>query len=320
MSDVVYDKSGFTADFVSVGLKLKNEEMRQGLSLAVFYGAKMVGGVVLTELSPKNSVWLNIYTTDRHWCSKRVLQKIFGVGFDVLECRRINALIAVDNKASLSLAERFGFVREGKMRRYGADGQDVYVLGLLREECKFIKQKGENEMSGGFKAVGSALGAGTANIKPYGSETNMLNYLKNYNSQTYDNTLNNLVNNAYNMSQNLNNMGNYTFNVDGSDEARKRAENAAWQAYSDRLQPKFEQQTNDLETRLQNQGITVGSNAYNRAMSNLRQNQNDSYNQAAYQAVLSGQNAFNNSLANAVSAGNFNNNAQAAYISQILSQ
>ncbi len=174
-------------------------------------------------------------------------------------------------------------------------------------------------MSSGFKAVGSALGAGNHFAGTYGSESDILNYLNNYDTKNYDNTLSNMTNQAYAMSQNLGNMGNYNFSVNGSDEARQRAENATWQAYTSRLQPQFAQQTDNLETRLQNQGITVGSNAYNRAMNNLQQTQNDSYNQAAYQSVLSGQNAFNQSFNNSLAAANFSNTAQQNYINQIMS-
>ncbi|MBP5398895.1 MAG: tail fiber domain-containing protein [Alphaproteobacteria bacterium] len=175
-------------------------------------------------------------------------------------------------------------------------------------------------MSSGFKAVGKMLGAGGASTNRYTSENNILNYLKNYDTSTYDNTLQNLLNNAYNMSKNINNMGSYVFNVDGSDEARQRAENATYQAYTNLLAPEFEQQTNNLETRLQNQGIGVGSAAYNSAMDNLLKNQNNAYNEAAYRSVLAGQNAFNQSLNNEISAGTFANNAQNNYLSQILSQ
>lgn len=174
-------------------------------------------------------------------------------------------------------------------------------------------------MSSGFKAVGSALGAGNHFTGTYGSESDILNYLNNYDTKNYDSTLSNMTNQAYAMSQNLGNMGNYNFSVNGSDEARQRAENATWQAYTSRLQPQFAQQADNLETRLQNQGITVGSNAYNRAMNNLQQTQNDSYNQAAYQSVLSGQNAFSNSLNDSMSAANFGNTAQQNYINQIMS-
>ena len=175
-------------------------------------------------------------------------------------------------------------------------------------------------MSSGFKAVGKLLGAGGNSTSRYSSENNILNYLKNYDTSTYDNTVQNLLNNAYNMSQNVNNMGDYVFSVDGSDEARKRAENATYNAYTNLLAPEFARQTNNLETRLQNQGIGVGTTAYNNAMNALLQTQNDSYNNAAYHSVLAGQNAYNQSLSNAISAGNFANDAQKNYLSQILAQ
>lgn len=46
-----------------------------------------------------------------------------------------------------------------------------------------------------------------------------------------------------------------------------------------RLDPRFADQRNALHTRLANQGITPGSEAYNREMQLLGQNENDAYNQ-----------------------------------------
>lgn len=45
-----------------------------------------------------------------------------------------------------------------------------------------------------------------------------------------------------------------------------------------RLDPRFERESNDLQTRLANQGITPGSEAYNREMDRLAYNKNDAYN------------------------------------------
>lgn len=138
MSDIFYDKSGFIADFVADGLKLEREEMRRGYAFAIVADGKIAGGVVFTELRAGISVWISIYTINKRWCSARCLRNIFGIAYDVLGCRRINALISIHNRASLSLAKRCGFVWEGNMRRYGNDGHDVCVLGMLREECNFI--------------------------------------------------------------------------------------------------------------------------------------------------------------------------------------
>jgi|GEM_PF-1273929 len=146
-----------------------------------------------------------------------------------------------------------------------------------------------------------------------------MDYLKNYNTSNVDNTLNSLTNYASNSAaQNLNNMGDYTFSVDGSDSARQRAIDATYNAYVDKLTPQFEQRREDLATALQNKGLPVGSEAYERAMNDLEKEQNDALNQAAYASVLNGQNAFTQSLGDAVTAGQFGNAAQQSYITQLL--
>lgn len=145
------------------------------------------------------------------------------------------------------------------------------------------------------------------------------NYLKNYDTSNVDNTLSNLTNWASNSSANLNNMGDYTFNVDGSDNARQRAENALYNSVVDKVTPQFERQRENMATMLQNQGIPVGSEAYSRAMGDLEEKQADTLQQAAYQSVLGGQDAFSQSLGDEVAAGGFGNTAQQAYINQLLS-
>lgn len=157
---------------------------------------------------------------------------------------------------------------------------------------------------------------GTNTVKYDNSGTqNLINYLQGINTSNVDNTLSNMSMAANSMSQNLaNNLGNYNFNIDGSDAARQRAENATYQSYVDKLTPQFQNQLSDLATSLQNKGLAVGSEAYNRAMSDLRSDQNDTLNQAAYKAVLNGQNAFTQSITDQVHAGDYTIRANQDYI------
>lgn len=73
-----------------------------------------------------------------------------------------------------------------------------------------------------------------------------------------------------------------------------------------------------MNTKLQNQGLSVGSTAYQNAVSSLQDSQYDALNNAAYESIIQGQNAFTNSLNNAVTAGNFTNNARQQSLSEIL--
>ncbi len=143
-----------------------------------------------------------------------------------------------------------------------------------------------------------------------------LSYLSGVDTSDYDAVNENFQNLANQMSQS-GNLGSWNWSVDGSDEARQRAEAAAFQSYLDKTTPIYEQQTDDLQTRLINQGLTPGSEAYQRAMTDLQDSQNDATNQAAYNATLAGQNAFTQSLNDQINAGNFGNNAQTGYVNQI---
>lgn len=161
---------------------------------------------------------------------------------------------------------------------------------------------------------------GTKKVKYDTTATkNLLNYLNSYDTSGVDTTLSNLTDWASkSSSENLPNMGSYTFGVDGSETARKRAEDAYYNSMVDKLNPQFERQRSDYATLLQNQGLPVGSEAYERAMGDLAEKQNDALQQAAYSAVLGGQDAFSQSLSDEINAGNFGNTAQQAYINQLL--
>ena len=136
---------------------------------------------------------------------------------------------------------------------------------------------------------------------------NMLNYYQNYDTSLADNTLKNLGETAYDLSQNLTD---YISSVNASDEARKEAQNAVWNSYQSLLQPEHETQTADLNTRLLNQGLTVGSEAYQRAMNDLIQKQNLALNQAAYKAVSEGNDVFNQSFGQALENAKLNNSVR----------
>ena len=143
-----------------------------------------------------------------------------------------------------------------------------------------------------------------------------LSAVNSVDTKNYDNVLKNFETKANEMSGNSN-LGNWIWGVDGSDDARQRAEAATFQAYLDKTQPIYQQQKDDLHNRLINQGLSVGSEAYERAMNDLQNNQNDATNQAAYNSVLNGQNAFTQSLNDSLNSASFANSAQTGYIGNI---
>lgn len=151
---------------------------------------------------------------------------------------------------------------------------------------------------------------------------NYSKYLKSVDTSNVDNTLGNLTSYALGQSKNLMNNANWylpevnpddwTLSVEASDAARQRAEEATFNSVMNYLQPQFEQERNDLESSLINKGLPVGSEAYQRAMTDYENAKNQAINQAAYQSVLNGQNAYSQSLNDEIAAGNFGNSSLSA--------
>lgn len=62
-------------------------------------------------------------------------------------------------------------------------------------------------------------------------------------------------------------------------------QDAAYKAFTSRLDPQWQQQTQQIQTQLANQGIPVGSEAYDNAMRSFNQGKNDAYQQATIGAI-----------------------------------
>jgi hypothetical protein len=312
---LVIDDDGRIGSFLCRELEIGVPVERIAGSFGFLIKDKIAGGVLFSDLRPGCDVWISIYANDKRWCCRRILRMIFGIAFELWGCRRINALVDTDNEQSLRLAAGVGFCYEGKMRKYRENGRDVYVLGMLKNECKFLKKRRKN-MSNSFGGKTTSSGT-SATVRPEAmfAANNFANYLKGLDTSTVDNTYQNLAGNAYALSSQL---PNYIYTADGSDAARQRMENAVYNQAADRLNKQFAEDTSALNTRLQNQGLSVGSNAYQNAMSSLQDSQYETLNNAAYDSIIKGQSAFSNSLNDSVTAGNFTNNARQQSLSEIL--
>lgn len=79
------------------------------------------------------------YTTDKRWCTRRVLKKIFGLAFNFLQVERISILVSTTNLPCIRLVERLGFKQEGLLRKYRDDGSSCFFYGILKSENKWSK-------------------------------------------------------------------------------------------------------------------------------------------------------------------------------------
>ena len=72
------------------------------------------------------------------------------------------------------------------------------------------------------------------------------------------------------------------------DELRQRAETAAYESATSRLDPMWDERGQAVEIKLRNQGLRPGMEAYDKAMANFERGGTDAYSQAERQAVGTG--------------------------------
>jgi hypothetical protein len=130
----------------------------------------------------------------------------------------------------------------------------------------------------------------------------------------------------------MNNAGGYDTNyigaqrmpvgsVGNSGPYQQQMQEAYYNQAKSRLDPQWQNAQNDMSTQLTNQGITPGSEAYNRQMQSFNQGRNDAYGSAANTAIMnSGQEAARMQGMD-INAGNFANQAaQQNYQNRLTSQ
>lgn len=80
----------------------------------------------------------------RRWVSREFVIRALAYPFIQCGFRRMNALISVNNQASLQITRHWGWVPEGRLRGEGPDGEDMIVFGLLKAECDWFMRTGKN--------------------------------------------------------------------------------------------------------------------------------------------------------------------------------
>lgn len=99
---------------------------------------KLVAGCLYHNYRKYGSMEVTFASITPRWVLPWNLAPLFHYPFVQRACTRITLIIGSNNKVALRTNIRLGFKLEGVVRR-GYDGmQDAYVLGMLREECKWI--------------------------------------------------------------------------------------------------------------------------------------------------------------------------------------
>ena len=137
---IIQDKDGKITHWVCRGLGYDTAWLDDYLTFGFEYDNRLVGGLIFHDWRCGQDVWWTVYTVDKHWCNRTMLQKMFALAFNILKCRRVNLLVSKSNVRSLDFVRRLGFKTEGLLRE---NGDDCYFMGMLAKECPWLQKKGE---------------------------------------------------------------------------------------------------------------------------------------------------------------------------------
>jgi RimJ/RimL family protein N-acetyltransferase len=111
----------------------------KGSGIGVVSHGALIGGVAYADYTGAD-VRCSIAGVTPKWLSRDVLKQIFFYPFDALNCRRVTVLVSDKNARSQRLARGLGFTPEGLLREGMCDGSDALVFGMLKNECRWIKE------------------------------------------------------------------------------------------------------------------------------------------------------------------------------------
>lgn len=99
-------------------------------------GGRLVGLVGFDGWTP-GAVWMHVAAEAPGAC-RGLLRAAFRYAFDDTGRRMALGMVRATNARSLRLAARLGFREVGRLREAWAPGEDVVLLEMRREECRWI--------------------------------------------------------------------------------------------------------------------------------------------------------------------------------------
>lgn len=99
-------------------------------------GSQILGVVGFTNYN-KDNIEIHMVGNSKYWITRPLIKSVFSYVFNQLKCVRCTGLVKADNELALSIDKRLGFIQEGILRQ-ADDGQDVIIVGMLKNECRWI--------------------------------------------------------------------------------------------------------------------------------------------------------------------------------------
>lgn len=112
------------------------------VGIGVVRKGQLVGGAIYHDYRERDGdIEMSAAFLTPAWCLPQTLRDLFAYPFTQLDCVRMTTMTTRKNKAARSFDERAGFKLEGVLRKAFNKKNDIMIYGMLREECRWIKDK-----------------------------------------------------------------------------------------------------------------------------------------------------------------------------------
>lgn len=138
----------FGADEIVIDIVRKNipdmgeRQFFLPVAIGVVRRGQLIGGAIYHDYRERDGdIEMSAAFLTPAWCLPQTLRGLFAYPFLQLGCARMTTITTRKNKAARGFDERAGFKLEGVMRKAFNKKHDLMIYGMLREECRWIKDK-----------------------------------------------------------------------------------------------------------------------------------------------------------------------------------
>jgi RimJ/RimL family protein N-acetyltransferase len=135
---LLYGADKEVREWVSVGCFGEKDGFKEtDIAIGITKG-NLIAGVVYNNYIPNLSIEMSIYSIDKSWCTRYIINALFKYPFIDLKVKRVTALCSSQEGKIIMFLQRLGFKPEGYHREAHPSGGDTISFGMLKNECKWL--------------------------------------------------------------------------------------------------------------------------------------------------------------------------------------
>lgn len=121
---------------------------KERMSVSVVAGMKGLGlerdgelvAGVLYEGFNRHNIWMHVAAEPgKKWLNKEFLRYCFHYPFVELGCTRVSGYVEASNADARRFDEHLGFQQEAVLQGAAADGGDVILYVMRRDDCRYLE-------------------------------------------------------------------------------------------------------------------------------------------------------------------------------------